>query len=217
MLKKAHIFFAALICFAFLALVPLASAQEGEDIQSVNVEGNKRIDESTILYYIKSKPGTVLSKKQIREDIEQIYSLGQFKDIRVETRETLKGMEIEFIVEEITSIGDVEIVGSDKIDANDIREKIGLKRGATFNEHLVLESNEEILKLYREKGYFFAQVNIDTESGQDNLVSVSIRVKEGEKVKIEKIRFSGNKAFPDKDLRGQMETQEKTWYSFLDD
>lgn len=217
MVKKAHIFFAALIGFALLALVPFASAQEGEDIESVKIEGNKRIDESTILYYIKSKPGTVLSKKQIREDIEQIYSLGQFKDIRVETRETLKGLEIEFVVEEIPSIGDVEIVGNDKIDANDIREKIGLKRGATFNDHLILESNEEILKLYREKGYFFAQVKIDTESGQDNLVSVSIRVKEGEKVKIEKIRFSGNKAFPDKDLRGQMETQEKTWYSFLDD
>jgi len=217
MIKKAYMFFAALIGFALLALVPLASAQEGEDIQSVKVEGNKRIDESTILYYIKSKPGTVLSKKQIREDIEQIYSLGQFKDIRVETRETLKGLEVEFIVEEIPSIGDVEIVGNDKVDANDIREKIGLKRGATFNDHLILESNEEILKLYREKGYFFAQVNIDTTAGQGNLVSVSIRIKEGEKVKIEKIRFSGNKAFPDKNLLAQMETQEKTWYSFLDD
>ena len=83
----------ALIGFALIALVPLASAQDGEDTQSVKVKGNKRIDESTILYYIQSKPGTVLSKKQIREDIKQIYSLGQFKDIHVETRETMKGLE----------------------------------------------------------------------------------------------------------------------------
>jgi len=217
MLKKTHIFFMALIGFALIALVPIVSAQEGEDIQSVKVKGNKRIDESTILYYIKSKPGSVLSKKQIREDIQQVYSLGQFKDIRVETRETLKGLEIEFIVEEIPSIGDVELVGNERVEANDIREKIGLKRGATFNEHLTLESKEEILTLYREKGYFFAEVKIDTKSSQDNLISVSISIKEGEKVKIEKIRFSGNKAFPDKKLRGQMETQERTWYSFLDD
>ncbi|MBC8286567.1 MAG: outer membrane protein assembly factor BamA [Nitrospinae bacterium] len=217
MLKKAHIFFATLIGFVFFALVPFGSAQEGEVIESVRIEGNKRIDESTILYYIKSKSGTVLSKKQIREDIEQIYSLGQFKDIRVETREALKGLEVEFFVEEIPSIGDVEIVGNDKIDANDIREKIGLKRGATFNDHMILESSEEILKLYREKGYFFAQANIDTQPVQGNLVNVSIRIKEGEKVKIEKIRFSGNKSFPDKDLQEQMETQEKTWYSFVDD
>lgn len=217
MLKKAYIFFAALIGFVLLVLVPSVSAQEGESIQSVKVQGNKRIDESTILYYIKSKPGSVLSKKQIREDIKQIYSLGQFKDIRVETRETLKGLEVEFVVVEIPSIGNVEIIGNDKIDANDIREKIGLKRGATFNDHLVLESNEEILKLYHEKGYFFAKAKIETQSGQGNLVNVTIRVKEGEKVKIEKIRFSGNKAFPDKDLHAQMETRERTWYSFVDD
>lgn len=218
MLKKAHIFFAVLIGFTLLVSVPfVSSAQEGENIQSVKVQGNKRIDESTILYYIKSKPGTVLSKKQIREDIEQIYSLGQFKDIRVETRETLKGLEVKFFVEEIPSIGNVEIIGADKVDANDIREKIGLKRGATFSDHLVMESNEEILKLYREKGYFFAKVNIDIQSGQGNLVNITIRIKEGEKVKIEKIRFSGNKSFPDKELRGQMETQKRTWYSFLDD
>ncbi len=216
MLKKNHIFFAALIAFILL-LVPFASAQEGENIQSVKIQGNKRIDESTILYYIKSKPGTELSKKQIREDIEQIYSLGQFKDIRVETRESLKGLEVEFFVEEIPSIGDVEIVGNDKVDANDIREKIGLRRGAAFSDHLVLESNEEVLKLYREKGYFFAQANIDTKPSRENLVNVTIRIREGEKVKIEKIRFSGNKYFPDKELRKQMETQERTWYSFIDD
>ena len=217
MVKKAHIFFATLIGVALLVTASFLSAQEGENIQSLKVIGNKRIDESTILYYIKSKPGTLLSKRQIREDIEQIYSLGQFKDIRVETRNTLKGLEVEFYVEEISSVGDVEILGNDKVDTSDIREKIGLKRGAAFNEHLIQESNEEIIKLYREKGYFFAQTHIDTQSTKENLVNITIRIKEGEKVKIEKVRFSGNKAIPDKDLRDQMETTEETWYSFLDD
>ncbi len=215
MVKKAYIFLVALM--VSLVLISFAFAQEGANIQSLKVVGNKRIDESTILYYIKSKPGTLLSKRQIREDIEQIYSLGQFKDIRVETRNVLNGLEVEFLVEEIASVGDVEIVGNEKVDANDIREKIGIKRGATFNEHLIQESNEEIIKLYREKGYFFAQTNIETKSNQENLVSVTIRIKEGEKVKIDKVRFSGNKAFPDKDLLGQMETKEESWYSFLDD
>ena len=217
MVKKAYIFFAVLIGLVFLLPSSLLYAQEGENIQSLKVVGNKRIDESTIRYYIKSQPGTLLSKRQIREDIEQIYSLGQFKDIRVETRETLKGLELEFYVNEISSVGDVEILGNEKLDANDIREKIGLKRGAAYNDHLIQESHEEILKLYREKGYFFAKVNIDAQPNQDNLVNVSIRLKEGEKVRIEKIRFAGNKAFADKELREQMETQEVTWYSFLDE
>ena len=127
--------------------VPLVFSQEGEVIESVKIVGNKRIDESTILYYIQSKPGTVLSKLQIRKDIEQIFSLGQFKDIQVDTQNSIEGLELQFLVEEIPSIGDVEILGNSKLETNDIREKIGLRRGATFNEHLVKESKKEILRV----------------------------------------------------------------------
>jgi len=193
------------------------SAQEGEIIQSLKIVGNKRIDESTILYYIQSKPGTVLSKSKIGKDIEQIFSLGQFKDVQVSTQNGIEGLELQFIVEEIPSIGDVEITGNSKIDTNDIREKIGLRRGATFNEHLVQESKEEILKIYKEKGYFFAATRIQTNRGSDNLVDVVIRIHEGKKVQIKEILFSGNKAFKDKELAEVMETKAEAWWRILDD
>ena len=216
MAKFFYTFLAILMAIIIMCAPPIF-AQEGEVIESVKIVGNKRIDESTILYYIKSKPGTVLSKLQIRKDIEQIFSLGQFKDIQVDTQNRLDGLELQFLVEEIPSIGDVEILGNSKIETNDIREKIGLRRGATFNEHLVKESKKEILKAYEEKGYFFAETRIDTKKNPDNLVDVVIRIREGKKVKIEKIRFSGNKAFKDKNLADVMETKARTWFSFIDD
>ena len=217
MAKISNLIFTAILALVSLVYVLPLSAQEGEVIESLKIVGNKRIDESTILYYIKSKPGTILSKSQIRKDIEQIFSLGQFKDIQVDTQSQLKGLEVKFIVVEIPSIGNVEILGNSKIEINDIREKIGLRRGATFNEHIVQESKKEILKAYKEKGYFFAETRIETNRGSENLVDVVIRISEGEKVKIEKIRFSGNKAFKDKKLAEQMQTEARTWYDFLDD
>jgi len=217
MAKISNLIFTAILALVSLVDVLPLSAQEGEVIESLKIVGNKRIDESTILYYIKSKPGTILSKSQIRKDIEQIFSLGQFKDIQVDTQIQLKGLEVKFIVVEIPSIGNVEILGNSKIEINDIREKIGLRRGATFNEHIVQESKKEILKAYKEKGYFFAETRIETNRGSENLVDVVIRIREGEKVKIEKIRFSGNKAFKDKKLAEQMQTEARTWYDFLDD
>ena len=217
MAKISNLIFTAILALVSLVYVLPLSAQEGEVIESLKIVGNKRIDESTILYYIKSKPGTILSKSQIRKDIEQIFSLGQFKDIQVDTQSQLKGLEVKFVVEEIPSIGNVEILGNSKIETNDIREKIGLRRGATFNEHIVQESKKEILKAYKEKGYFFAETRIETNRGSENLVDVVIRISEGEKVKIEKIRFSGNKAFKDKKLAEQMQTEARTWYDFLDD
>ena len=217
MAKISNLIFTAILALVSLVYVLPLSAQEGEVIESLKIVGNKRIDESTILYYIKSKPGTILSKSQIRKDIEQIFSLGQFKDIQVDTQSQLKGLEVKFVVEEIPSIGNVEILGNSKIETNDIREKIGLRRGATFNEHIVQESKKEILKAYKEKGYFFAETRIETNRGSENLVDVVIRISEGEKVKIEKIRFSGNKAFKDKKLAEQMETKARSWYDFIDD
>ena len=196
--------------------LPLHAQEEGI-VQSIKVQGNKRVDESTILYYIKTEKGKPLSRMQIRKDIEQIYSLGQFKDIQVDTRTLPDGLEVVFTVEEIASIGDIRISGNKKMETEDIREKITLQEGATFHDHLVLESIEEIKKFYHEKGYFFADVKIDTETTAGNLTDILIKINEGEKVSIEKIRFHGNKHFSDRELRKVIETQEKTWYSFLND
>ena len=124
MAKFLYLIFVAIMALVFMIGASPLSAQEGEIIQSLKIVGNKRIDESTILYYIQSKPGTVLSKSKIGKDIEQIFSLGQFKDIQVNTQDGIEGLELQFIVEEIPSIGDVEITGNAKVDANDIREKI---------------------------------------------------------------------------------------------
>ncbi len=203
-------------CVSLLGAAP-ATAQEGQIVQSIEVRGNKRVDDSTILYYIKTEVGEPLSRIKIRKDIEQIYSLDQFKDIQVETEEVAGGLAVIFKVEEIPSIGDVELVGNEKMESDDIREKISLKRGTTFQNHLVKESVDEIKKFYQEKGYFFADAAIKTEMTENNLVDVTINITEGEKVSVETIRFSGNRAVKDKVLRKQMETKEKTWYSWLDD
>jgi len=195
----------------------LSFAQEGEIVQSIKVQGNKRVYDSTILYYIKTKVGQALSRMQIREDIEEIYDLGQFKDIQVETEDVPEGVAVVFRVVEIPSIGNLKIVGNKKIDSEDIMEKIGLKRGAAFHDQNVASSIADINKLYKTKGYFFAETKIQTKLTSENLVDVTIQIREDEKVGVAKIRFSGNKTFKGKILRKQMETKEKTWYSWLDD
>lgn len=207
--------------FLWLGAVP-ASAQEATGgsepmVRSVHVEGNKRVNTSTILFYVKSQINQPLSRSQVRRDIEQIYSLGQFKDIQVDTRPVDGGVDLVYKVVEIPSVGLLKIVGNDKIDTKEIIEKVNIKRGAAFNDHLVQETIETINALYHDKGFFFVVVNVETEQAGDSLVDVYVRVNEGKKVNIEKVRFSGNKSFTDKELRKTMETREKTFYSFIDE
>jgi outer membrane protein insertion porin family len=197
--------------------INLAWAQSGDIIKSVEVRGNSRVSDSTILYYINTEIGKPLSGNQIRSDIEEIYSLGQFKDIRVQTEEGAGGLKVIFIVEEIASIGSVRLVGNDQIETDDIMEAIGIRRGASFRDHLVQESVDEIIKMYHDKGYFFVKVDVKTRLNSDSQVDAVIRISEGEVVSIEKIRFSGNKNIPDKDLIDKMETKSKSWFAWLDD
>ncbi len=209
-----------IMAFAFFLMPTTGShvyAQTEELVGLVKIEGNKRVDTSTLLFYIKTRKGEALSRNQISKDIEQIYDLGQFKDIRVETRQGSEGLEVVFIVEEIPSIGDVMFYGNKEIEDGDIHEIIGFKRGEAFQEHMLTDAKEKINSLYNEKGFFFVKVDVVSKISERNLMNIHIRVREGEKVGIKNLRFSGNKNFSDGDLRDQIETKAETWISFIDE
>lgn len=205
-----------------LLLIPFwcapAWAQLAEPIvRGIEIRGNQRVDASTILYYIQTKVGEPLSRALVGKDIEQIYSLGQFSDIRVETEPMGDGVTVIYRVEEIPSVGDVKFKGNTSLKTEDLRPLISLKRGATFREHLIQDSITKLTAHYKEKAFFLAQIDIQHQISKNGLVNVVIEIKEGEKVKIEEIRFHGNKAFDHGELEDHMETKEETWLSWFDE
>ena len=217
MTKTLQIFIFALVFLLMPVMAPHVHAQSEGLVGSIKIEGNKRVETSTLLYYIKTREGEPLSRSQISKDIEQIYDLGQFKDIRVETRQGSKGLEVVFIVEEIPSIGDVLFYGNTEVEDSAIHEILGFKRGEAFQDHITKEAKEKIKLLYHEKGFFLAEVDVVSKKSVRNLMNIHIRIREGEKIRIKNIRFSGNKKFSADDLRDQMETKAETWISWLDE
>ncbi len=197
---------------------PLMAQDEGATVSAIHIQGNQRVDSSTIFYYIKTEVGKPLSRSIIRKDIKQIYSLGQFTDIRVETRPGENGgVEVIFVVKEIPSVGEVTFTGNDALDTQDLRDLISIKRGVTFKEHLVNDSIQKLTVHYHDKAFFLAKVEVDTQINDNGQVDVTIRIEEGEKVKIDQIRFVGNKTFDADDLEDVMETQATWLFSFIDE
>jgi len=206
-----------LVFFLMPLMASYAHAQNENLVGSVEIEGNKRIETSTLLYYIKTRKGEPLSRTQISKDVEQIYGLGEFKDIRVETRQGSEGMEVVFIVEEIPSIGNVLFYGNKEIEDSEMLELLEFKRGEAFQQHMTIEAKEQIKSLYHEKGFFFAKVDAISKKSDKKQMDIHIRVREGEKIGIKNIRFSGNKNFSAEELSDQIETKAETWISFLDE
>ena len=217
MTKTHQVVVFTLVFFLMSLMASYAHAQNEKLVGSVEIEGNKRIETSTLLYYIKTRKGEPLSRTQISKDVEQIYGLGEFKDIRVETRQGSEGMEVVFIVEEIPSIGNVLFYGNKEIEDSEMLELLEFKRGEAFQQHLTTEAKEQIKSLYHEKGFFFAKVDAISKKSDKKQMDIHIRVREGEKIGIKNILFSGNKNFSADELSDQIETKAETWISFLDE
>jgi len=216
-IKTHQVVIFTLVFFLMPLMASYAHAQNENLVGSVKIEGNKRIETSTLLYYIKTRKGEPLSRTQISKDVEQIYGLGEFKDIRVETRQGSEGMEVVFIVEEIPSIGNVLFYGNKEIEDSEMLELLEFKRGEAFQQHMTTEAKEQIKSLYHEKGFFFAKVDAISKKSDKKQMDIHIRVREGEKIGIKNILFSGNKNFSAEELSDQIETKAETWISFLDE
>src|ERR1700690_2464359 len=84
----------------FLSVLADFSAADDTKVTLIEVQGNKRIETSTILAKIKTKEGDVFSPAVIREDIKVLYQLGHFEDVQVKTEGFENGLKVIFFVKE---------------------------------------------------------------------------------------------------------------------
>lgn len=202
--------------FCLPAITGASSNLDLKKITEIKINGNKRINESTILYYIHSKIGEYLSYETIRKDIQRIYDLGHFEDVKVDAEDYRNGVRITYLLDEIPAIRDFSFVGIKEGKESDILEKVSISRGATYNKTLIVDAVEKIKELYQDKGFCLTKVVPKTKMIKDkNQVDVVFHIKEGKKFGIEEIRFKGNKAFKDKELLKNIETKEKGLFSWL--
>ena len=200
----------------FPSLARRAAAQTPPlPVKSIEVRGNRRVEESTIRFYIATRAGDRFSVSKLRRDIKKIYDLGFFRDVKVDVSPFEGGLRVIFMVEEKPSVSNVRVVGNKKVDQEDILEKISVTAQSILSQGTVRESVEAVRSLYQEEGYYFARVDSIVEEAGANQVNVEFRITEGKKVSIRKISFEGNQAFSDKALRKIMQTQQKWIFSWL--
>src|SRR5262249_24566701 len=96
------------------------------------------------------------------------------------------------------------------IDKDEIRKRLLLKERSTFARNQLNETVVALQKYYREEGYYFAHISPEVTEVTDNQVDVHFRITEGSKIYISRIRFTGNRAFTDAELRKEVQLKEYT-------
>lgn len=184
-------------------------------IESINIAGNKRIDAGAVLRQVKSKPGDLYAASHLRADLASIFQMGYFDDVQILVEESEKGKKITFQVTEKAVIGQIHIQGVKELKEKEVREVISVSANTIINPKEMQNSVENIKKLYRDKGFYRTNVTADLKNTDKDRVNISFVIEEGVKVYIKGIRFSGNKAFTEKELRKEIITSEKGIFSWF--
>jgi outer membrane protein insertion porin family len=184
-------------------------------VDSIHVAGNRRIEKAAILAVVGTEPGDRLDLDKLDKDLRDIYKMGFFKDVTMDVSDGPAGKVITFNVVEKPSVGKIVFVGNDEIDDEDLQKELGINLYSILDFNAIKHSVNRLKDLYKEKGYYNAEVTETTETLPNNEVLLKYEIKEHDKVYILKIEFKGNKAYDSDELRDIMETRTKWFLSWI--
>ena len=187
-----------------------------QKVVDVVIQGNQRIDVEAIKAHVSTRAGEFLRPDTLSKDLRSLYDMGYFYDVRIETEDVPGGVKVIFGVEERPAIKEIRISGNSNIDTPQLSDAVGIKPYSILNFRKLREAVAHLKDLYRQKGYYNAEVSYKTEEAPERQAVLVFNIVEGEKVMIEKIDFTGNEAVGDGKLRGLMATKEKgilSWFT----
>ncbi|MFP4599846.1 MAG: outer membrane protein assembly factor BamA [Persicimonas sp.] len=196
------------------------AAREGELVDRVQVVGNRRVEAESVLQRVQTEAGQPLDLEQVSDDIQRVFDLGFFRDIRVDATVTAEDqLVVSFIVDEKPAIAEIRYQGNDELDDEEIGDVVDLERFAILDVARVQQNAEKIRELYAEEGYYLAEVDYEISAREDrpDLAVVTFEIVEYAKVEVKKITFLGNENIPDDELANIMATRQGSYFSFLTD
>ena len=192
----------------FLLAAPWALAQQ-DVLTDIKVTGNRKIPAETIKARVFSRPGDTFDAASLERDFNSLWNTGYFEDIRFERQQTPKGWVLHVYVKERPVIRDIQYLGISSVTTSDILErfklaKVGLSKENSYDPTVVKHAEVVLKGLLSEHGRQFANVRTEVRPIPPAAIGVTFVVKEGPKVKVGKITFTGNKNVNTRTLRTAM-------------
>ncbi|MFD0892302.1 outer membrane protein assembly factor BamA [Luteolibacter ambystomatis] len=189
---------------------------EGKTISEVSIRyvGPKTVDEARIRNSMSSAAGQQYRTEKIDSDIKSLYGSGLVEDVRFLAEP--QGDRVKLIAEVRTrsTVSGVGFVGNSTFSDAKLAKETKLKSGGILSDAAIVEAKRNLEKYYQGYGYPDVAISYRTQpsAGGADLIFV---IDEGSKNEIHKIRFEGNTAFTDAELRKNMKTKPKGLLSFL--
>ena len=207
-MKNLKNFFITFLIGSFI----LFSNSNAEVIKDIEVNGNDRISIETIAVFGDISLGKNYELDDVNILIKKLYESNFFSEIEVEivNNKLIINVKENPIISSIILDGEKAKKFKEKID-----EIIVLKEKSSFIEGYVKSDVNTIKAFYRSLGFYFVKIDASIEKLEKNRVNIVYKIDKGEKAKIAKIYFLGDKSIREKKLRDIITSQEDRFWKLI--
>jgi len=201
-----------LILTSIAGLLFLAATSHAVIINDIKIINNERITKETIITYGKLELNKDYNQKQLNDIIKNLYDTNFFKDILLK----VDGQTLILDIEENKIIQSVRVEG---VKAKKIKEAIlenlfSKDKSPFLIEKVKIDENRMKISL-NNIGFYLSDVSSKIIENNNNTVDLIFEVDLGEKSKINKIEFVGDKKIKDRILRSIIISEEAKFWKFI--
>ena len=176
-------------------------------IARVSIEGLEKTNEQLLRNNLRTAAGQPFDAAAIREDVETLYRLGRFDTVDAEAELNADGtVNVIYVMIEQPLVSAIQVVGNRAISDQELLGAIPLYAGGPRDDFLLEQGIVRIKDLYRAKGYYLAEIEVDESRLKDSGILI-VRIVEGPRVRIKEIEFVGNRSFPARELSLEITTK----------
>ncbi len=195
-----------------------AAAHRQQLVETVDIQGNRRLRDEDLLYYIKTRPGDTYDAAALERDLRELISLNFFDKTatRVLTEEGVRGgVNVIFEVRELPIIRDLTFEGSDAVPESDIlkafrEQRVGISKESVYDPVKARNASRILRELLASKGFPNAQINVKEEEVSATSIALTFDIDQGNRSRIVDIDFEGNEKFKDGELAGALQLVKET-------
>ena len=194
-----------------MAAMAMDAQEKGTQIGQVIIQGNQRIEPSTIETYLGATSGSTVTRSALNKGIKKLYQTGFFADVKIR----FEGSDLVVEVVENPSINRVAFEGNKHIKDEDLEKEITLRSRSIYTRTSVQNDVKRLLDVYRRNGRYSANIDPKIIQQEQNRVDLVYEITEGPESAIRGITFIGNQAVSSSTLESVIRSSESRWYQFL--
>ena len=200
----------------FLYLIALSIfitfSSYAKNYEKIIINGNERISNETILVFSEIGENKSLDENSINDILKRLYKSGFFKDVIVK----IENNNLTINVLENPIIQTVFINGiKRKKTEESLYEILSLKNRSSYNSILIKKDENAILNYLKVQGFLFSKITSYYQDLGDNKIDLYYEIELGDKAKISKISFIGDKICKDNRLRSVILSGEYRYWRFI--